>query len=79
MLCSERKGSGKEKNKDAKGGDKGKGGKGGAQVVEDEEDAGPPPPLEVRVSVNLHHWKTAMDSLKDEEERHKEAGQQDAQ
>lgn len=28
----------------------------------------PPPPLEVHVKVRLHHWKTAMDSLKEDRE-----------
>ena len=77
-FVSERKGSATKGGKDAKGNDKGKGGK-GAPVAEEEEDTGPPPPLEVHISVNLHHWKTAMDSLKDEEERNKELAQADVQ
>lgn len=28
--------------------------------------------LQIQVSVHLHHWKTAMDLLKDEEERKKQ-------
>jgi len=47
-----------------------KGGKGGKGKAEEaEEDEGPPPPLELEVTVKLHHWKTAMDSVKEEEER----------
>lgn len=75
----DRKGSAAKGGKDAKGGDKGKGGKGAPAVENEEEDQGPPPPLEVQISVNLHHWKTAMDSLKDEEERQKELQQRDVQ
>ncbi|ESP04133.1 hypothetical protein LOTGIDRAFT_237548 [Lottia gigantea] len=39
--------------------------------VEEGEETLPPPPLELQVSVDLHHWTTAMDSLKDEEEKNK--------
>ena len=47
-------------------------GKKGAPVVEEEEGTPPPPPpLEVEISVGLHHWATAMDSLKDEERNQK--------
>ena len=46
-----------------------KGGKGGRHAEEAEEDDAPPPPLELEVSVRLHHWVTAMDSVKEEEER----------
>ena len=65
MLClipADGKG-GKDDKKDAKG-------KKGAppQAPEDgDETPPPPPPLEVRVGVRLHHWTTAMDSLKEEE------------
>ncbi|XP_052800482.1 leucine-rich repeat-containing protein 43-like isoform X7 [Mya arenaria] len=68
----ERKGSAAKGGKaDTKGDKSGKGVKGGVAAPEEEEDAGPPPPLEIHVEVNLHHWKTAMDLLKDEEERNK--------
>ena len=76
----DRKGSANKGGKDAgKGGDKGKGGKGAPAPEAEEEDQGPPPPLEVQISVHLHHWKTAMDSLKDEEERQKELQLKDSQ
>jgi hypothetical protein len=32
--------------------------------------------LEVEVKVRLHHWKTAIDSLKDEEEKNKTTEEQ---
>ncbi|KAL5016013.1 hypothetical protein ScPMuIL_005602 [Solemya velum] len=39
------------------------------QATEEErEDSSPPPPLEVQVGIHLLHWKTATDSLKQEEE-----------
>ena len=79
LFFTDRKGSATKGGKDAKGNDKGKGGKGAPVVDNEEEDQGPPPPLEVQISVNLHHWKTAMDSLKDEEERQKELQQRDEQ
>jgi len=28
--------------------------------------------FQIHIAVNLHHWKTAMDLLKDEEERNKQ-------
>ncbi|KAK7475023.1 hypothetical protein BaRGS_00033704 [Batillaria attramentaria] len=60
------------KGKDDKKGGKDAKGKGKAAPVEDEDDTPlPPPPLEVKVAVRLHHWTTAMDSLKEEEERSK--------
>ncbi|CAG2194675.1 unnamed protein product [Mytilus edulis] len=65
-------GKGKD-GKDSKGGPKGKG---GALVEEDIEEIPPPPPLEVEVKVRLHHWKTAIDSLKDEEEKNKNIEEQ---
>ncbi|KAL3856249.1 hypothetical protein ACJMK2_011024 [Sinanodonta woodiana] len=52
--------------------DKGKGGKGPAPPQEEEEEPGPPPPLEVEIAFRLYHWKTARDSLKEEEERKQE-------
>ncbi|GFO37698.1 leucine-rich repeat-containing protein 43 [Plakobranchus ocellatus] len=64
-----------DKKKDAKksprGKDEGskKGSKGGRHAEEAEEDDLPPPPLELEVSVKLHHWVTAMDSVREEEER----------
>ncbi|XP_067681829.1 leucine-rich repeat-containing protein 43-like [Haliotis asinina] len=70
----------RDKGKDAgkaggkvKDGDKKDGGKKGkvtapTPTAEEGEDV-PPPPLEVHVSVKLHHWKTAMDSLKEEEDQ----------
>ncbi|XP_052246796.1 leucine-rich repeat-containing protein 43-like isoform X3 [Dreissena polymorpha] len=68
----ERKGSAAKGGKaDAKGDKSGKGAKGGVAAPDDEEDPGPPPPLEIHIQVDLHHWKTAMDLLKDEEERNK--------
>lgn len=65
-------GKGKD-GKDSKGAPKGKG---GALVEEDIEEIPPPPPLEVEVKVRLHHWKTAIDSLKDEEEKNKNIEEQ---
>ncbi|CAG2222225.1 Leucine-rich repeat-containing protein 43 [Mytilus edulis] len=65
-------GKGKD-GKDSKGGPKGKG---GALVEEDIEEIPPPPPLEIEVKVRLHHWKTAIDSLKDEEEKNKNIEEQ---
>ncbi|XP_069135935.1 leucine-rich repeat-containing protein 43-like isoform X3 [Argopecten irradians] len=74
---------GKESRKSsaAKGGkDDKKGGKGakGAPTTVDEEgdEPAPPPPLEVEITVKLHHWKTAHDSLKDEEEKNRALQQQ---
>ena len=53
----------KDKGKEGKGGDK----KGTAPGGDgDDETPPPPPPLEVALSVKLQHWKTAMDSLKEE-------------
>lgn len=43
-------------------------GKAAGDPAGDEEAAAPPPPLEVHVKVKLHHWKTAMDSIRDEEQ-----------
>lgn len=58
---------GKDDKKDSKGK-----GKGNAMQAEDEDGTPlPPPPLEVKVGVKLHHWTTAMDSLQEEEERSK--------
>ncbi|XP_061166534.1 leucine-rich repeat-containing protein 43-like [Saccostrea echinata] len=72
--------AGQKNAKDDKKGDKGKGGKGpAAQVTEEEEDQGPPPPLEVQIAVRLHHWKTAMDSLKEEEEKNKAMAEEQQQ
>ncbi|KAK6190964.1 hypothetical protein SNE40_002720 [Patella caerulea] len=62
-----RKASANKSGKDT--GDKKGKGKSTAPTVDEEEEALPQPPLEVEISVNLHHWKTAMDSLKDEEEK----------
>lgn len=64
-------GKGKD-GKDAKGGK----GKGQALAEDDIEEVPPPPPLEIEVKVRLHHWKTAIDSLKDEEEKNKNLQQQ---
>ncbi|XP_070205078.1 leucine-rich repeat-containing protein 43-like isoform X2 [Littorina saxatilis] len=61
------RGKGKD---DKKGGKDDKKGKKGAhaQAPEDgDETPPPPPPLEVQVAVRLHHWTTALDSLKEEE------------
>ena len=33
----------------------------------EEEEAPPPPVLEVQVAIKLHHWKTAYDSMKEDE------------
>ncbi|XP_056009165.1 leucine-rich repeat-containing protein 43-like isoform X3 [Ostrea edulis] len=72
--------AGQKNAKDDKKGDKGKGGKApAAQVAEEEEDQGPPPPLEVQIVVRLHHWKTAMDSLKEEEEKNKAMAEEQQQ
>ncbi|XP_053375749.1 leucine-rich repeat-containing protein 43-like isoform X3 [Mercenaria mercenaria] len=72
----DRKSSAGKGGKDGKG-DKGKGGKAvPAAPADDEEDPGPPPPLEIHVVVQLHHWKTAMDLLKDEEAKKKEEDNQ---
>lgn len=70
-----------KQGKDDKGKEKGgKGGKGVPPPVDEEgEEAPPPPPLEVQVSVRLHHWKTALDSLKEEQEKIKEQEEQQAQ
>ncbi|KAL8583032.1 hypothetical protein ACOMHN_051196 [Nucella lapillus] len=69
----------KDDKKDGKGGkdDKkdAKGKKGGhpAPAAEDSDETPPlPPPLEVEVSVHLHHWTTAMDSVREEEKMTKE-------
>lgn len=61
----------KEAKKSLRGKDEGskKGGKGGRHAEEAEEDDLPPPPLELEVSVKLHHWLTAMDSVREEEEK----------
>ena len=40
----------------------------GKDAAPDEEAAPPPPPLEVHIKVKLHHWKTAMDSIREEEQ-----------
>ena len=53
-----------------KGGDK----KAAAPGDGDDEPPPPPPPLEVAVSVKLHHWKTAMDSLREERQLEEEGG-----
>eukprot|EP00105_Crassostrea_gigas_P041040 XP_019925188.1 PREDICTED: leucine-rich repeat-containing protein 43 isoform X4 [Crassostrea gigas] len=74
-----RKMSAAGQKKDDKKGDKGKGGKAAAPAPEEEEDQGPPPPLEVQVAVRLHHWKTAMDSLKEEEEKNKAMAEEQQQ
>ena len=60
----------KDAGKDDKKGGKDKGGKVEPPVPE-EEEVPPPPPLETQVGLRLHHWKTAMDSLKEEEEKNK--------
>ncbi|XP_064619567.1 leucine-rich repeat-containing protein 43-like isoform X2 [Lineus longissimus] len=52
--------------KDGKGKGKGDDKKG---VDGDEEENLPPPPLEVKISIKLQHWTTAMDSVKAEKER----------
>lgn len=60
-----------------KDGKENKGGKGKQALVEEDiEETPPPPPLEVEVKVRLHHWKTAIDSLKDEEEKNKTTEEQ---
>lgn len=53
--------------------DKGKAPAKGDKPPEDDEECGPPPPMEVSVVVRLHHWKTAQDGIRDEEERLKAA------
>ena len=70
FLIDSRRASVAGKAKDGKDA-KGQKGKGPALLEEDLEETPPPPPLEVEVKVKLHHWKTAMDSLKDEEEKNK--------
>ena len=71
--------AGQKNAKEDKKGDKGKGGKAPAPQAEEEEDQGPPPPLEVQIAVRLHHWKTAMDSLKEEEEKNKAMAEEQQQ
>ena len=53
---------------DKKGDKGGKDKKGAAAGEGDDEPPPPPPPLECHVRIKLHHWKTAMDSLKDEQD-----------
>ncbi|XP_005091563.1 leucine-rich repeat-containing protein 43 [Aplysia californica] len=43
----------------------------GKHAEEAEEEDLPPPPLELEVSVKLHHWVTAMDSVREEEEKNR--------
>ncbi|XP_071093014.1 leucine-rich repeat-containing protein 43-like [Haliotis cracherodii] len=62
------KAGGKVKDADKKDGSKKGKATAPTPTVEEGEDV-PPPPLEVHVSVRLHHWKTAMDSLKEEEDQ----------
>ena len=58
---------GREKSPKSKKEEKGQKGKKGGQVqTNDDEEALPQPPLEIHVSLKLHHWKTATDSLKTE-------------
>ncbi|XP_021349907.1 leucine-rich repeat-containing protein 43-like isoform X3 [Mizuhopecten yessoensis] len=73
-----RKNSAVKGGKDDKKGDKGgKGGKAAPATVDEEGDEpAPPPPLEVEISVKLHHWRTAHDSLKEEEEKNRALEQQ---
>ncbi|XP_076452547.1 leucine-rich repeat-containing protein 43-like isoform X2 [Babylonia areolata] len=59
---------GKDDKKDAKGK---KGGHQPAQPEDSDETPPPPLPLEVQVGVHLHHWTTAMDSVKEVEEEEK--------
>ena len=72
-----------ERAKSPKQADKGKGGKDdkkGAKAPEplnEDEPPPPPPPLEVKVGFSLHHWKTANDSLKDEQENEEGAEEQE--
>ena len=62
--------SGRDKSPKGKKDDKAdKGKKGGAPGGEGEDDAPtPPPPLEIHVLVKLHHWKTATDSMRTEQD-----------
>ncbi|KAL8575236.1 hypothetical protein ACOMHN_042357 [Nucella lapillus] len=60
---------GKDDKKDAKGK---KGGHPAPAAEDSDETPPPPPPLEVEVSVHLHHWTTAMDSVREEEKMTKE-------
>ncbi|CAH1802399.1 unnamed protein product, partial [Owenia fusiformis] len=61
----------KEKEKGDKKSAKGKGddkAKGKAPpITEEEEEEEPPAPLEFSVNVRLHHWKTAIDSVRDDD------------
>ena len=60
---------GREKSPKGKKEEKGQKGKKGGQVqIDDEEDLLPRPPLEIHVSFKLHHWKTATDSLRTEQD-----------
>ena len=53
----------KKDGKDKKGADEKS--KSKSEVGEGDESAPPPqPPLEINISITLHHWKTALDSLK---------------
>ena len=38
-------------------------GSGKSQHSDEEEEKHPPPPLTISISVELHHWKTAQDSI----------------
>lgn len=40
-------------------------------MMENGEEEPPPPPLEVQIGVRLHHWKTALESVREEEERNR--------
>ncbi|XP_033748327.1 leucine-rich repeat-containing protein 43-like isoform X3 [Pecten maximus] len=72
-----RKSSAAKGGKDDKKGDKGKGAKAAPTTVDEEGDEpAPPPPLEVQISIKLHHWRTAHDSLKEEEEKNRALQQQ---
>lgn len=37
-----------------------------AETLDEDAVLAPPPPLEFHVKVQLHHWKTAMDSCSDD-------------
>lgn len=55
----------KKDKKDVKGKEPGKG-------DAEEEPSTPLPPLEIHIKVKLTHWKTAMDSMKPDEDSEKQ-------
>ena len=78
-FIAETKGSAKKGKDDDKKG-KGKGDKGAPPTAADADEApSPPPALEVQVGVKLHHWETAMDSIREEQEKNKALEEAQAQ